>query len=488
MQNQILESAFAAHRSTLMKNVLVKPIEGTVLESIVKQSPAFYKDIDQNVSRAVDSSAPYTEIETAVTNVSNHLSSYQETYESTLRTLIDEKSKEVSQIVLSHLKFVKEVVNPICRDFVQNYNDLTKEPIDPTSDFNLIKVKSNPVLSNSSWTQSMIQEYDNAAGAAKQYPTGHFPLPVMTFPQVCEVIVGHYNDQGSEIFEYLQSLGSDSVMNHLAGTFGWPKINDKASLPNIRDNDTIMYLFSSAMYDHPVQGTEHTLGNYNDRMKSYIISCGYALVKFHIRDYMNSIANSQVIIRINGSNIFLNETIYNSFIADSGNDIRLLGFVVNKEHVGMSTLEEFKKNAGIYENAWSKFVLNRKNEYDIKAASHARQIYLFLAEKIIKENTAVIEQFCKDVGCSLEKLINNYYENVKYNQARYPEHMLVEPQRMAMDLMGYLFPGSSVKNIYSISLDVESNNQEYTPQEVWQITSYRYICQYYFDQICVYRK
>lgn len=488
MNNQNLEHAFSIHRSTLMSNLLLKPIEGTVLDEIVSQAPAFYKDIDSSVAAAADSKAPYDAVQTAVTNVSQHLSSYQEVFESGTKLAIDEKAAEVAQVVQQHLEFVKNVANPICKDFVQNYNDLTAEPLDPAADFTLTKLKSNPIFHNSSWVQSMIQEYDNALGEKKQYPNGHFPLPVMTFPQVCEVIIRHFSDTTTEIFEYLQSLGGDVVMTHLAQTFNWPTPEGKPAMPTVRDSDTVMYLFASAMYDNPVQGTEHILGNYNDRMKSYIIACGYALVKYHLKEYIASLTNEQIITRISAKVIYLNEVMYNKFIADGGDDIRLLGFVVSKEHANMSTIAELKEKASMYEGVWSKYVIAKKNEYDIKASNRARQVYMFLAEKIIKENGSVIKDFCTATNCDEENVIKHYYVCVKNNQLRYPEHMLTEPQRMVMELMGYLFPGSSVKPIYSISLDVESSNPEYTPQEIWQVTAYRYICQYYFDQICVCRK
>lgn len=487
MNNQLLESAFAAHRATIMKNVLVKPIEGTVLDEVMQQCPVFYKDTDAAVSKAI-TAEDYTEVQTTVANVSEHLSGYQDQYDSSVRTAVEAKAKVVSEIVLAHLNFVKNVANPICKDFITSYNDLTHEPIDPVSDFNMVKVKANPVLSNSSWLATLTQEYDNAAGEKKGYPTGYFPIPVMTFSQVCEAIVRYFGENGADILEYIQSLGSDSIMNYLADAFNWPKTESKVPLANPRDGDTVMFLLASALYDNPVQGTEHTLGNFNDRMKSYIIACGYVLCKYHAKEYMNQIANQQVLLRVNGNNVFINETTYDAFIKDGGDDLRLLGFVVSKEHPAISTIKELKEKVGIYEAAWSKYVLNKKNEYDVKASNRARQVYLFLAEKVIKDNSSAIEQFCKDTGIEVDKLIASYYENVKINQNRYPEHMLSEPQRMAMELMGYLFPGSSVKNIYSISLDVEMLNPDYTPQEVWQITSYRYICQFYFDQICVYRK
>lgn len=487
MQNQILESAFAAHRATLMKNVRVKPIEGTVVDEMLKTAPASYKDVDQSVNTAINSDA-YDSVQTAVTNVTEHLSSYQDYYESSTRVAIEQKAAEVSQIVLAHLNFVKDVANPICKDFVQSYGELTQEPHDPCNDFNIIKVKANPVLSNSTWISSMLQEYDNPVGEKRQFPTGHFPLPVMTFSQVCEAIVRYYGDNGAEIFEYLQSLGTDPVMDMLGSQFNWPQSGNKLPLPNPRDNDTIMFLFANAMYDNPVQGTEHTLGNFNDRMKSYVISCGYALCKFHIKDYMNQIANAQVINRINGFNIFLNETNYDAFIKEGGDDIKLLGFVVSKEHVALSTIKELKEHSAVYDNAWAKYVVNKKSEYDSKASARARQVYLFLAEKIIKDNKDALEQFAKDINVQVDLIVGEYYRQVKINQRDYPDHMLSEPQRMAMELMGYLFPGSSVKTIYSMSLDVQMLNPEYSSQEIWQVTAYKYICKFYFDQLLVFRK
>ncbi len=487
MNNQILESAFAAHRSSMMKNVLIKPIEGTVLEQMVSSAPAFYKDTDSAVNKAITADQ-YQDVQTAVANVSEHLSSYQDTYESTTRMAIEDKAKQVADIVLQHLNFVKNVANPICKDFCQNYEDLTQEPIDPASDFNIIKIKQNPVLSNSAWMSSMTQEYDNPVGERKQFPTGHFPLPVMTFSQVCESIVRYYGENGIDIFDYLQSLGSDPVMNYLGSNFNWPQTDNKLPLPNPRDMDTVMYMFANAMHDNPLEGTGHTLGNFNDRMKSYIISCGYALCKFHIKDYMSQVASAQVIARINGNNIFINEIAYDSYIKEGGDDLKLLGFVASKEHAALSTIRELKENVNHYDLAWSKFVVNKKNEYDTKASARARQVYLFLAEKIVKENAQALEQFAKDSGTSVDSIVQTYYQFVKYNQKNYPDHMLSEPQRMAMELMGYLFPGSSVKIIYSMSLDVEMLNPEYASEEVWQVTAYRYICQYYFNQICVYRK
>lgn len=402
---QALQSGEVLARKFDARNLIIRPLAGSVLDQLVKASCTDSEFVfDNRVD--LDLIAGHTNRADPVTGFSGQDEAMKDV------------TRAVSDAVSNHLLVARTIVAPAVDEMVQRVQQGLEQALRLALTHMEVKIFYVPAPLRE---PTLIDSFTKA----KDIPFEDFNVGAHLPPADAETIRGYCKsgatglDQAIE--EFLNGLGEEQLVS-IYETFFTTKANGVIASSQFEDpvnglnNALVAYLVARKLWDAPPDGVEMTLQSYEAEMVRIRDQAAVALIRGQNK-LLRYEENGILVISYTQKSVEVYEPVYRKWIADGGTNEVLFGNVLsNNPRMNVAAIAE---NVEEYKKRWELFcTVQRTTEANkrfsvakdlVRSEFHASLAELTHDEAPLQDRQIIAERFTKALQVTTEDEVKDPY-------------------------------------------------------------------------------
>jgi len=353
LTNQALIAAFPLTTVLDSKRIVVSPLEGSPLFTLVKATRS-----DSNHNKFNETTG---EFDINITDIEYMANAKDDVLGvCTHDRVMDEITEVVSTAVTDHMMFAKNVVAPAIEDLVvKTCNSILELSPSALLGMEVITWAPPKPLLNSG-LETSVRKFEDLP---YDVPKLAMKLPDLTVTEIIELMKSGSGDLDNDITEWASVKGDSFFISIWENIFQIKQagLTDRVPVtfrsfvydaPDSLDNALAIYLLSRRLADSPLPNTEMNLTSFNSLIIDYRNQSGARLSHaFNEFDKVNKI--SQLVRSVDGNKTIVNESVYRRWIDAGGENEILFGNILVQPF--SSTVDEINSKAPMLKAEWNKY-------------------------------------------------------------------------------------------------------------------------------------
>lgn len=372
-----LETVLPIAELAASRNLTIRAVEGTPVYELTKITNDLLNAFNNKVKvfaggEMIDGSKPR---QTAIGHATDLFLAMDTDEASSHDVAFDAYVQQLSKFVASHIGFARNVVKPVIMEMTDTVISEIKEPVNASSEFNII-LKGLPEPMFNSTFENSLKDYANIAFIEPEYTVDLkdlSPQELLALMQTGskafdESVALWFNQKGDSFFinvwdNLFKKTGygdrrvrsfnfSGIAISNGDVVYGDTELNYQPA-----DYALAVYLLSRKLVDEVLDGTSMNLSEYRKIMSQYRDAAGSAL--FNCYSNWNSLLETNILIANTSSDkktIVVFEPVYTKFLENGGSTDIVLGYLISKDCGKNYGLGSIMEKADEYKQYWSDYV------------------------------------------------------------------------------------------------------------------------------------